>query len=133
MISKEIIRIASNTSNVGLNNDYSHKISLKNKLCGDKITLELIVFKQKISSMKYETESCVYCEASASLLSKKIKKFNIQTIKNEFRNLKNISKNKDSKIPEKFADFNKLFNSDNFNRYNCIFLPFDAVIKALKL
>ena len=83
--------------------------------------------------MKYETESCIYCEASASLLSKKIKKFNIQTIKNEFGNLKNISKNKDSKIPHKFADFNKLFNSDNFNRYNCIFLPFDAVIKALKL
>ena len=133
MISKEIIRIASNTSNVGLNNDYSHKISLKNNLCGDKITLELIVLEKKILSMKYETESCVYCEASASLLSKKIKKFNIQTIKNEFRNLKNIFKNKEFKIPEKFKDFNKLFNSDNFNRYNCIFLPFDAVIKALKL
>ena len=133
MISKEIIRIASNTSNAGLNNDYSHKISLKNKLCGDKITLELKVLKKKILSMKYETESCVYCEASASLLSKKIKKFNIKTIKDEFRNLKNISKNKEFKIPKKFADFNELFNSDNFNKYNCIFLPFDAVIKALKL
>ena len=133
MISKEIIRIASNTSNVGLNNQYSHKISLKNKLCGDKITLELIVLKKKILSMKYETESCVYCEASASLLSKKIKKFDIKTIKDEFRNLKNISKNKEFKVPKKFADFNELFNSDNFNKYNCIFLPFDAVIKALKL
>ena len=133
MISKEIIRIASNTSNVGLNDQYSHKISLKNKLCGDKITLELIVLKGKILSMKYETESCIYCEASASLLSKKIKKFNIKTIKDEFRNLKNISKSKEFKIPKKFADFNELFNSDNFNKYNCIFLPFDAVIKALKL
>jgi len=133
MISKEIIRIASNTSNAGLNNDYSHKISLKNKLCGDKITLELKVLKKKILSMKYETESCVYCEASASLLSKKINKFNISTIKNEFRNLKNFSKNKEFKIPKKFTDFSELFNSDNFNKYNCIFLPFDAVIKALKL
>ena len=133
MISKEIIRIASNTSNVGLNNQYSHKISLKNKLCGDKITLELIVLKKKILSMKYETESCVYCEASASLLSKKIKKFDIKTIKDEFRNLKNISKNKEFKVPKKFADFSELFNSDNLNKYNCIFLPFDAVIKALKL
>ena len=133
MISKEIIKMASNTSNAGLDNEYSHKISLKNKLCGDKITLELIVLKRKILSMKYETESCVYCEASASLLSKKIKKFNIQTIKDEFRNFKNISKNKKFKIPKKFSDFNKLFNSDNFNRFNCIFLPFDAVIKALKL
>ena len=83
--------------------------------------------------MKYETESGVYCEASASLLSKKIKKFNVKTIKDEFKNLKNISKNKEFKIPKKFADFSELFNSDNFNKYNCIFLPFDAVIKALKL
>ena len=133
MINKEIIRIASNTSNVGLNNKYSHKISLKNKLCGDKITLELIVAKQKIISMKYETESCIYCEASASLLSKKIKKLNVQTMKNDFINLKKILTNKEIKIPKKFSDFKKLFNSDNFNRYNCLFLPFDAVIKALKL
>ena len=47
MISKEIIRIASNTSNVGLDDEYSHKSSLKNKLCGDKITLELVVRKKK--------------------------------------------------------------------------------------
>ena len=133
MSSKEIIRIASRTSNVGLNNEYSHKTSLNNKLCGDKITLELIVLKKKIMSMKYETESCVYCEASASILSKNIKKFNLQTIKKEFRNLKKICRNKEFKIPKKFTDFNKLFNSDNFHRYNCIFLPFDAVIKALKL
>ena len=133
MISKEIINIASNTSNVGLNNNYSHKISLKNKLCGDKITIELIVINKKILSMKYETESCIYCEASASLLSKKIKKVNIQTIKNDFNGLKMILKKGGIKIPKKFSDFKKLFNSDNFNRYNCIFLPFDAVLKALKL
>ena len=133
MINKEIIRLASNTSNVGLNNNYSHKVTLNNKLCGDKITLELIVVKKKISSMKYETESCIYCEASASLLSEKIKRLNIQTIKNDFKNLKKLSKSRGFKIPKKFAGFNKLFNIDNFNRFNCIFLPFDAVIKALKL
>ena len=63
MINKDIIRLASNTSNVGLKKKYSHKISLKNSTCGDKITLELIADKKKISSMKYETISCVYCEA----------------------------------------------------------------------
>ena len=133
MISKEIIKIASNTSNVGLKNKYSHKISLKNKLCGDKITLELIVIKKRIVSMRYETESCLYCAASASLLSKKIRKLNTHTIKDDFINLKKISKKRQMKIPKKFIDFKKLFNSDNLNRYNCVFLPFDAVIKALKL
>ena len=81
MINKEIIKLASNTSNVGLRNTYSHKISLKNSTCGDKITLELIVDKKKISSMKYETVSCVYCEASASLLSRKIKEIRLKDIK----------------------------------------------------
>ena len=78
MINQDIIKLASNTSNVGLKNKYSHKISLKNTTCGDKITLELIVDKKKISSMRYETVSCVYCEASASLLSRKIININIE-------------------------------------------------------
>ena len=133
MINKDIIKLALNTSNVGLKNNFSHKISLKNRTCGDKITLELVANEKKISSMKYETVSCIYCEASASLLSRKIKNISLKDIKNDFENLKKISSKKNSKIPKRFSDFEKLINSDNFNRFRCIFLPIDAVIKALKL
>ncbi len=133
MINETIIKLALNTDNVGLKNKYSHKTSLKNSTCGDKITLEIIADNKKINSMKYETESCIYCEASASLLSKKIKKINIEDIKQDFISLKEIVKQKDILIPKKYSDFEKLLNSDNFNRFKCIFLPFDAVIKALKL
>ena len=132
MINKDIIRLASNTSNVGLKNKYSHKISLKNSTCGDKITLELIADKKKISSMKYETISCVYCEASASLLSRKIKNVKLKDIKNDLITLKKISSKKNVKIPKRLSDFEKLLNSDNFNRFKCIFLPIDAVLKVLK-
>ena len=83
--------------------------------------------------MNYETESCVYCEASASLLSRKIKNYNIKDLKSNFITLKKISNNKDVKFPKKYSKFKILLNSDNFNRIKCIFLPFDAVIKALKL
>ena len=133
MINKDIIRLASYTSNVGLKNKYSHKISLKNSICGDKITLELIADKEKIRSMKYETESCIYCEASASLLSRKIKNVKLKDIKNDFITLKKISLKKKVKIPKRLSDFKKLLSSDNFNRLKCIFLPIDAVLKALKL
>ena len=47
MINDDIIKLASNTSNVGLKNEYSHKSSLKNSICGDKITLEIVVNKKK--------------------------------------------------------------------------------------
>ena len=133
MINNEIIKLASNTSNVGLKNKYSHKITLKNSFCGDKITLEIVANKKKITSMKYKTESCIYCEASASLLSRKIKNINIEDIKNDFSALKRIVKEKKIRIPKKYSAFNKLLSSDNLNRFQCIFLPFDAVLKALNL
>ena len=47
MISEEIIRLASNTLNSGLKNKYSHKITLKNSFCGDKITLEIVASEKK--------------------------------------------------------------------------------------
>ena len=133
MINKEIIKLASNTSNSGLENVYSHRVTLKNAFCGDKITLEILCNGKKINSMKYETVSCIYCEASASLLSQKITKLKIKDIKNDFEILKKTSKQKRIKIPKKYSEFGKLLNSDNLNRFKCIFLPFDAVIKALKL
>ena len=109
MINKEIIKIALNTKNFGLTNKYSFKTSLKNSLCGDKIKLELTLRNSKINSMKYETESCIFCAASAGLLSVKIKN-----------------------LPSHFKAFKILINKKNINRINCINLPFDAVLKALK-
>ena len=43
MISQKIIQIASNSKNSGLSNNFTHKSSVKNSLCGDKIKIELIV------------------------------------------------------------------------------------------
>ena len=133
MISNEIIKFASNTSNVGLTNKYTFKSTKKNSMCGDVIKVELIQKNYKINSMKYETESCVLCEASASLLSKNIKNLPIKTIKEELNKLKK-KPFKDSKFifPKKFKEFKFLINKDNSNRLNCIYLPIDAVLKALK-
>ena len=45
-----------------------------------------------------------------------------------------VSLEKNMKLPKKiYINFKKLLNSDNNNRFKCIFLPFDAVVKALKL
>ena len=131
MINKNIIRLASNSNNFGLKNNYSHKTSLKSSLCGDKITLELTVKNKKVISMRYETEACIYCEASASLLSKKIKNLYLKDIKKDFLILKNFNK-KDFKIPSNLSVFKKLFSSDNLSRIKCLILPFNAVLKALK-
>ena len=132
MINNEIIKIASNTTNVGLTNNYTYKCSLKNIMCGDKIKIELISKKSKINSMKYETESCIYCEASASLLSNKIKKITLKNVKKDLNLLKNILNNKNLIFPNKFKEFKKLIKKKNFSRINCINLPLNAVLKAIR-
>ena len=131
MIKNEIIKIALNTKNVGLTNKYDFKSNLKNSFCGDKIELELIVKNTKIDTMNYETEACVYCEASASLLSTKIKNLNLTTIINELNLLKKLSKNEKLSFPRHFKDFEILINKNNLKRMSCINLPLDAVLKAL--
>ena len=133
MISNEIIKIASNTSYVGLKNDYTYKSSKKNLMCGDLIKVELVVNKSKINSMRYETESCIYCNASANLIAKHIRGLSINRVKKDLNKLRSFSMDlKSFQIPIKFKKFKSLFKKTNSNRLNCIFLPLDAVLKALK-
>tara|TARA_B100001057_G_scaffold497609_1_gene602213 strand:+ start:1234 stop:1632 length:399 start_codon:yes stop_codon:yes gene_type:complete len=131
MITKEIIKIASDTRNIGLTNKYNFKSSLKNQMCGDRIKLELTIKNLKIYSMKYEIESCVYCEASASLLAKKIKNLNINSVTKVLNKVKRVIYDNKSTLPVNFKDFKILINKKNINRIKCINLPFDAVLKAL--
>ena len=133
MINNEIIKIASNTSYVGLKNHYTYKTSKKNLMCGDLIKIELVVNSSKINSMRYETEACIYCNASASLLAKNIRGLSISKVKRDLNKLRSFSIDlKSFLIPSKFKKFKSLFKKTNANRLNCIFLPLDAVLKALK-
>jgi len=133
MINNEIIKIASNTSYLGLKNNYTYKSSKKNSMCGDLIKIELVVKKLKINSMRYETESCIYCNASASLIAKQIRGLSISRAKKNLNKLRSFSMDlKSFQIPSKFKKFQSLFKKTNTNRLNCIFLPLDAVLKALK-
>ena len=73
MIDKEVIKIASNTENHGVLDNHTHSAKLKNSICGDEMRVYLIVKNDKITSFKYKCESCVYCQASVSLLSRNAK------------------------------------------------------------
>jgi nitrogen fixation NifU-like protein len=129
MISSEIIKIASDTSNYGIKKKSNYIATTKNRICGDKITVEIEMSKNIIKKMYYETESCIFCEAAASLLSRLIKK---NTIK-EFLLLTDSVKKKKIILAKKYQPFKKLFNSRYKERINCVMLPFDALRKAISL
>jgi len=130
MISEEIIKIASDTSNYGIKENSNLIATSKNKICGDKITIEIEVSKNKIDKMYYETESCIFCQASASLLSKIIKNCNIENLRNDINELNMTHKHKKIVLKKKYKPFRKLFQQKYKERFSCILLPFDALLKA---
>ena len=131
MISPEIIKIASDTSNCGIKNNSNLIATSKNTLCGDKITVEIELSNSKIERMSYETQSCIFCQASASLLSKIIKKSNIEKIRDDINNIAMSKKNKKIILTRKYKPFRKLFQQKYKERYNCILLPFNALLKVV--
>jgi nitrogen fixation NifU-like protein len=131
MINPEIIKIASDTSNYGIKKNPDLAVTFKNKICGDKITIEVEISNNKIQKMSYETESCVFCQASASLLSKIIKKSSIENLRNDINEIIMSYKKKKIILRKKYKPFRKLFQQKYKERFNCILLPFNALLKVV--
>ena len=75
-----ILEIASHTENNKVLENFTHKSKNKNPLCGDEMEISLIVKNDIIKDIGYQCKSCVYCQASVSLLSRKSKNKSTQNI-----------------------------------------------------
>ena len=77
----EILKIASSVENHKIIKNHTHYSKNKNSICGDEMQISLIVRNDKIVDFGYQCKSCVYCQASVSLLSRKIIKLEIHQIR----------------------------------------------------
>ena len=128
MINNRLLKIASNTKFYGLKNNYTYKSNLKNSTCGDKISIEITLKKNTIQELRYETESCIFCQASASTLANIAKNTNFGDLKANLKSYLNLSK----KAPKKFNNLTYLLKEKYMSRKDCILLPFKAFYKAIK-
>jgi len=130
MIDKEIIKIASNTENHGALDNHTHFSKRKNAICGDEMKVYLIVKNNKVVNFKYECESCIYCQASVSLLSRNAKNQSIDKIKDFAEQAKKSFDNKIS-FNKDWKGFNKIMTNNNIARKECLLLPINAAVDAL--
>ena len=129
---KEILKIALNTENLSFLNKHTHSTKLKNSTCGDEIKIYLIVKNRKITHFKYEGESCIYCQASASLLSRNAKNKSVNKISELLEESNNLFENKKIDSKREWKSFLKIMNKGNVIRKECLLLPIKATLKALK-
>ena len=128
-----ILEIAANTENNKVINGFTHKSKNKNPLCGDEMEISLIIKNDKIEDMGYQCKSCVYCQASVSLLSRKIKNKKIDEIKEFLIDCEKLFENTSLKIQKKWKDFLEILNKKNIARKECLLLPIRTVLKALDI
>ena len=126
----EILKIASDTSNTKDIKKFTHTAKSKNSLCGDYILIKLNIENDHIKHVYYKTRSCVYCQASASLLLKEIKNNNLKNVVKLLKIINNFCSGKTIKINGRLS---KIFNGRNIKRNQCIHLPVKSLYKALKL
>ena len=133
----KIIEIASHTENHKVIKNYTHQSKNKNPLCGDEMEISLIVKDNIVEDIGYQCKSCIYCQASVSLLSRFVMQTPIEKITvflsqassffdESFENLKKIN-------IKGIEDFKNIMNSKNISRKECLLLPFKTLSKALKL
>ncbi|MDA9643501.1 iron-sulfur cluster assembly scaffold protein [Candidatus Pelagibacter sp.] len=132
----KILEIASNTENHKVIKNHTHQSKNKNPLCGDEMEISLVVKDNIVQDMGYQCRSCVYCQASVSLLSKWVIQAPIKKISDfvstaDFFFDENFDQLKKINIKD-LKDFKKIMNSKNISRKECLLLPFKTLSKALR-
>ena len=128
MNEKKIIQIASNTNYFGLKRNLPLKAKVKNKICGDKIEIET---NKDLTEIRFETQSCIFAQASAAILSNNINIIKKHDITKILQIIRKKLEGEKVKLPFKIKELDFLTHKDHKTRKECIALPFDAVIKAI--
>ena|SRR3989344_2770443 len=113
---EHILDLYRNPHNKGNLKNPTYEFSKNNPLCGDEIKIQFNVKEKKIKNIKFSGQGCAISQASASLLTDKIKGCSI----NELKKFSKREVLKLLKIPISPA------------RLNCALLPLDAINGALK-
>jgi len=128
-----ILEIAAHTENNKVVKNYTHKTKHKNPLCGDEMEISLIVKDDVVKDMGYQCKSCVYCQASVSLLSRKIKEKKVGDIKQFIKAGEQLFEDAKVSIEKHWKDFKIILDKKNIARKNCLLLPLRTIAKALKI
>ncbi|GIU68167.1 MAG: hypothetical protein KatS3mg001_017 [Candidatus Pacearchaeota archaeon] len=116
MYKEHILELYRSPSNFGILEKSTHEATEYNSVCGDEITIQMIIEKGIIKDAKFSGSGCVISIVSSSLLTDKIKGKKIEEIKNLTK--KDILKLLKIKITPA--------------RIKCALLPLEAAKKALK-
>lgn len=116
MYREHILELYKNPSNFGTLKNPSHEKTAYNSVCGDEISVQMLVKGDLVKDIKFSGSGCVISMVASSLLTNKIKSMKVSGVK---------------KIrPEEALELLKI--KLNPARIKCALLAFEAVKGALE-
>ncbi|MDP3991899.1 MAG: iron-sulfur cluster assembly scaffold protein [Nanoarchaeota archaeon] len=116
MYREHILELYKSPSNFGILKKPTHEKTSYNSVCGDEVTVQLLVKDDIIKDIKFSGSGCVISMVASSLLTDKIKGMKVSDVKN-------------MKAEEVL---NLLDMKLNLARVKCALLSFEAVKGALR-
>tara|TARA_B100000378_G_C17894770_1_gene360531 strand:+ start:17 stop:415 length:399 start_codon:yes stop_codon:yes gene_type:complete len=127
----EILKIASNTENYKVLKNHTHSAKNKNPICGDEMQISLIIKDNQIGDFGYQCKTCIFCQASVSLLSRKVIKMPLDDVLDLLKQSEFFFNEKEKNISKKWEIFKNIMTQKNISRKECLLLPFKTLSKAL--
>lgn len=128
---KELLRLAADAHGAGRLPESRATGHAHNPICGDKVTVDLILADGRIAEIAQDTRACVLTQASASILGDKLKtstRADVEALRAHVEAMLNA----DAEPPgPPFEAFSLFDGTTAFRgRHRCVLLPFDAVLAA---
>ncbi|MEM3426575.1 MAG: iron-sulfur cluster assembly scaffold protein [Thermoproteota archaeon] len=113
---RDLLKRFKNPANYGVIENADIVLEETDYSCGDKLRMFFKLEGKRIMDVKFTSEACLFCNASASLLADLVK-----------------GKTVEEALNVKEEDLLRLFNTDSKSpRYRCIVLPLRVLKKAFQ-
>jgi len=108
-------------------------ITMDNPLCGDRITLQLILEKNHIKRVAHRVRGCLLCRAAASIIGTAAEGCSTQEISQVHDHLTAMlqGESTDNWQPNWISLSNFEPVQSHKSRHGCVLLPFKALLKAI--
>ncbi len=125
-----------NPRNHGIIDNPSAKVEGVNPLCGDELTLYLMVEKDKVVDLKLEAKGCSINTASGSMMTEAVLGKSVEEateIISKFKSMMLDKNQSELELPEEMADLEALQGVKKYPvRIKCALLPWNTLIEGLE-
>ena len=108
-------------------------VTVDNPLCGDRVTIDLVVIEGTVDKIGHKTRGCLLCEASSCLITDHAPGRKCENLQVKAQALVTGFSDDNQMLSDLWPGLETLAPARNFkSRHDCVILPFQALIALLQ-